>query len=132
MGEAARTDVTGREVRTTLADLPARFREKAETLRRDGGADQPAVAWELAAELTEEALRGHLDEPLTMDEAVLESGYTRGHLHRLGHEGKVPFEADGTVLRQHLPKKPGSAVASRPSDVSSSRAQLARAVAGGE
>ena len=38
MAEAARADVTGREVRVTpLANLPARFRETAKNLRRDGG-----------------------------------------------------------------------------------------------
>lgn len=49
MAEAAGKGRYRREVRVThLADLPARFRETAETLRRDGGADQPAVAWERA------------------------------------------------------------------------------------
>ena len=115
----------------TLADLPGTFRCKAAVLRLDGGADQPAVAWERAAELVEQALRGHSDEALTMDEAELESGYTRAHLRRLNREGKMPIEDDGTVLRRHLPKKPGSAVASRPSEVSSSQVQLARAVADG-
>ena len=100
-------------------------------MRLDGGADQPAVAWGRATELVEEALRGHSEEALTMDEAELESGYTRPHLRRLNREGKMPIQVDGTVLRRHLPKKPGSAVASRPSEVSSSRVQLARAVAHG-
>ena len=131
MAEAAGRDITVREVRVThLADLPARFRETAETLRRDGGADQPAVAWERAAELTEESLRGHLDEPLTIEEAALESGYTPRHLRRLGREGKMPIDDDGLVLRRHLPKKPGCGIAASHSDVPSSRVQLARAVAG--
>ena len=83
------------------------------------------------AELLEGALRGHLGELLTMDEAALESGYTPGHLRRLNREGKLPIEADGGILRRHLPKKPGTAIASRPSEVSSSRVQLARTVANG-
>ena len=114
----------------TLADLPSAFREKATTLRLDGGADGPAVAWERAAELVEEALHGHLDEGLTIDEASIESGYTRSHLRRLGREGKVTIEDDGTVRRCNLPKKPGATVAA-PSEVSSSRVQLARTVADG-
>ena len=116
----------------TLAELPRLFRDTAATLRLDGGADQPAVAWERAAALVEEALKGHLNEALSMDEAALESGYTRSHLRRLNREGKMPIEPDGTVLRRYLPKKPGSAGASTPLEVSFSRTQLARAVAGGD
>ena len=101
-------------------------------LRLDGGADQPAYIWDRAADIVEEALRGQLDERLSIDEASLESGYTPRHLQRLSNQGKMPIEADGTVLRRHLPKKPGSAVASGPSDMPSSRVQLARAVAGGD
>lgn len=121
-----------RERPLPLADLPGAFRNKASALRRDGGADQPAVAWERAAALVEEALTAHLNEPLTMEEAVIESGYTRSHLRRLSREGKMPIEPDGTVVRRHLPKKPGSSVARAPLEVSSSRKQLAQAVAGGE
>ena len=115
----------------TLADLPGLFREKATTLRLDGGADQPAVAWERAAALVERALRGHLDERLSLQDAATESGYTPRHLKRLNRGGKMPIQDDGCVLRRHLPRKPGADVADGMPEVSSSRVQLARAVADG-
>ena len=116
----------------TLAELPQVFRATASTLRRDGGAEQPATAWERAAELLEEALQGHLDEPLTIDQAAFESGYTRRHLKRLICDGTIPTDPNGAVLRRHLPKKPGHGLAPTLSEVPSSRVQLARAVAGGD
>ena len=116
---------------TTLGALPSVFRQKAATLRIDGGADQPAVAWERAAEEVERALRGHLDEPLSLQDAATESGYTRRHLKRLNREGKLTIQDDGCVLRRHLPRKPGADVADDTPEVSSSRVQLARAVADG-
>ena len=79
---------------TTLAELPSVFRQKAAMLRIDGGADQPAVAWERAAEEVERALRGHLDEPLSLDAAATESGYTRRHLKRLTRAGKLTIQDD--------------------------------------
>ncbi len=114
-----------------LAQLPTVFRQKAAMLRSDGGADQPAVAWERAAEIIECALVGHLDESLSLEDAATESNYTVGHLRRLNREGKMPIEPDGTVLRRYLPKKPGARVASNLTEAPSSRVQLARAVADG-
>ena len=105
--------------------------ETAVTLRRDGGAEQPAIAWERAAAKVERALEGHLDEVLTLADAAQESGYTASHLKRLHRQARMPMEADGTVLRRHLPKKPGWGVATNVFDVSSSKMQLARAVADG-
>ncbi len=119
----------GDEVR--LADLPAEFRERAATLRGDGGAEQPAIAWERAAQCVEEALTGHLDERLSLADAETESGYTRRHLRRLIRDGTLPEEPDGTIQRRHLPTKPGTGVASDLSPAPSSRVQLARAVADG-
>ena len=124
---AARVRVTS----PALGELPSVFRQKAAMLRIDGGADQPAVAWERAAEEVERALSGHLDEPLTIEEAAFESDYTPRHLRRLSREGKMPIEPDGTVLRRYLPKKPGAGVAGALSGAPSSRVQLARAVADG-
>ena len=91
-----------------LADLPAVFREKATTLRMDGGADQPAVAWERAAELVEEALRGHSDEALTR--APLRSPHAF-----------TTFDAVPMVIRR--PLMPGPSFSLRPQilDTGSSR-----------
>ena len=111
--------------------LPAEFRRRAEFVRENAAAEQAATAWEKAATEVEAALSGHLDEPLSLQEAATESGYTRRHLKRLNREGKLTIQDDGCVLRRHLPRKPGADVADDMPDVSSSRVQLARAVAHG-
>ena len=88
---------------------------------------------EWCADLVEQALVGHEEEALTITEASAESGYTRAHLLKLHRDGKMPMEADGTVLRRHIPRKPGrGVVASNGSRVASSRLQLARTVAEGD
>ena len=115
----------------TLAELPSVFSQTAAMLRSDGGADQPAVAWERAAEEVERALRGHLDEPLSLQDAATVSGYTQRHLKRLNRAGKLTIQDDGCVLRRHLPRKPGADVADDMPEVSCSRVQLARAVVDG-
>lgn len=117
-----------------LSELPALFREKAARLREDAAAEQPAHAWERAADLMEIALQGSAMELLTLDEAEVESGYTRRHLLRLIREGVIPSASPAgapLILRAHLPRKPGYSVACAPAQVASSRAQLARAVANG-
>jgi hypothetical protein len=115
----------------SFGDLPAEFRETATSLRRDGGAEQPAIAWERAAQRIEEELTGHLTERLSLREAAIESGYTVGHISRMIRNGTIPVEEDGTVLRRDLPKKPGHGIAADVPEAPSSRVQLARAVAGG-
>lgn len=112
-------------------ELPAFFRERAAILRRDAGAEQPAIAYDRAAVLLEEALRQELRAPLPLAEAALESGYTKKHLRRLIAEGKLAKESDGTILRINLPKKPGSDLAHPTTSYAPSRTQLARAVAKG-
>ena len=105
--------------------------EKAVMLCVNSGADQPAVAWERAAEEVERALRGHLDEPLSLQAAATERGYTRRYLKRLNRGGELTIQDDGCVLRRHLPREPGADVADDVPDVPFSRVQLARAVADG-
>jgi hypothetical protein len=118
--------------RLPLGDLPGSMREKAAELRDDFGAEGRARAVEWCADLVQEALDGHADEELTLAEATTESGYTRAHLLRLHRDEKMPMAANGTVLRRHIPRKPGhGVVANNVREVASSRSQLARAVAGG-
>ena len=115
----------------SLGNLPSEFRDRADSLRIYGGADQPAIAWERAAQRIEEELTGHLEERLSLGEAATESGYTVSHIRRLIRECTIPVEEDGTVLRRHLPKKPGHGIAADVPETPSSRVQLARAVADG-
>ena len=115
-----------------LGDLPEVFRTRAGMLRRYGGAEGTVLAWDTAAKEVEMALAGHAEERLNLQEAATESGYTSKHLRRLVREGKLPCEPDGTILRRHVPIKPGSGIANGTSPALTSRSQLARAVAGGE
>ena len=114
----------------SLCDLSSTFREKAAELRNDFAAEGQAKAMEWCADLIEEALDGHDGEALKFTDAVIESGYTHAHMLKLRRDGKLLMEPDGTVLRRHIPRKPGhGVVASNGSRVASSRLQLARAVA---
>lgn len=118
----------------TVTDLPIVFRLKAEELRRDAAAEQAARAYERAAEMVEDALRGQGDEVLDLDQAEVESGYSRLHLRRLLREGSIPNagrRGAPRIRRADLPRKPGYQVATGPQAVPSSEVQLARAVAGG-
>jgi hypothetical protein len=124
---------------TTLPDL---FRARAKEL---AGYLAPAeVPWEQAASLLETAITTAMTEPLTLENASTESGFTIGHLRRLlgleqGYPAKLPNAGTPEVpllLRCHLPRKPGAGVADHEVEVAparprraSSRMQVARAVA---
>ena len=118
------------------ADLPATFREIAANARQHTADERAATIWERAAEMVEESLRRSGSERLTLQQAEAESGYSRDHLRRLIDEGTIPdaSAADGskTILRMHLPRKPGHGLAAVRPPVASSRLQAARAVAGRE
>ncbi len=117
------------------ADLPATFREIAANARQHTADERAATIWERAAEMVEESLRRFGLERLKLPQAAQESGYSRDHLRRLIDEGKIPnASVDGSksILRMHLPKKPGHGGARVPPRVPSSRVQAARAVAGRE
>ena len=118
-----------------IQNLPRSFRATAEYLREHAASEEAARVWEKAAEKVEQALRRSNLELLGLDEAEVESGYTKGHLRRLIREGLIPnsgAESDPRIQRSHLPRKPGFRVAgSRPWRISS-RTQAARAIAKGE
>lgn len=119
----------------SLRDLPSRWRNRAASLRRNAAAEQPARAFERAAEELEETLSESMMAPLTLEEAEIESGYSRSHLRRLIREKVLPNSGSDLkplILRRHLPRKPGHGV-SRTSDRNPySRLQVARAVLGKE
>ncbi len=118
-----------------LAKLPTHFRETAEFLREKASAEQAACAWEKAAAEVEKSLRESLLEPLTLQIAGLESGYSRSHLRRLIREEIIPnsgTEEDPRILREHLPKKPGHGLSWSRATGLSSRTQVAtRVIQGG-
>ena len=72
-------------------------------------------------------------ERLTLQQAALESGYTVDHVRRMIDENTIPnASVDGSksILRMHLPRKPGHGFAPVLPAAPSSRLQAARAVAG--
>lgn len=114
-----------------LERLAERFHEEAETLRRRG-AESQAVALESAAADLERAVTNWLREPLSVDKASAESGYSAEHLRRLVREGKLPNagpKGSIRIRRIHLPSKPGSNVDGSATDARiGSRTQMARSV----
>ena len=122
------------------ADLPAAFKERAAIVREYAADGRAAAIWECAAETVEESFRRYELQPLTLQQAALESGYTRDHLRRSIDEGKIPnasaVDSSYSILRMHLPRKPGHGVehgvAPAHPTVPSSRLQAACAVAGRE
>jgi hypothetical protein len=92
-------------------DLPALWRERAETLRAYGDPTS-ARLWNIAADELERALELFAAETLTVTEAARESGYTADHIGSLVKRGKIP-NAGRThaprIRRSDLPakKKPG-------------------------
>ena len=118
-----------------LSRLPREFRENAATARRLAGAESAALVWEAAAAEVEGRLSECRQEPLTLDAAALESGYSRSNLLRMLREGTVPnagSKKEPRILRMHLPRKPGFGIDERPLRPASSRVQAARAVIEGE
>ena len=118
------------------ANLPAAFKERAAIVREYAADERGAAIWELAAEVAERAIRQSGLERLTLPQAAEESGYSTDHLRRLIDEGTIPNASgpDGSksILRMHLPRKPGHGVAPVHPTAPSSRLQAARAVAGRE
>jgi len=118
-----------------LSRIPQDFRDNATVVRRLAGSEPAAHVWEAAAAEVENRLEESLFEPLTLNAAAPESGYTRSHLSRLLKEGTVPnsgTDTDPRILRMHLPRKPGHGVDVGTVRPASSRVQAARAVIEGE
>lgn len=92
-----------------LEDLAGEWREEADLLRRRG-APRQADALESAAEDLERRLPEWRLEPLTVEEAARESGYSRSQLYALLSDGKLPNAGEPgapRVRRCDLPRKPG-------------------------
>jgi hypothetical protein len=94
-----------------LGDLPATWRERAQTLRTFGDPNS-ARLWEIAAVELEGAQAVFAAETLSLTEAARLSGYTPDHLGRLIKSGKI-VNAGRTnaprIRRQDVPppKRPG-------------------------
>ena len=95
-----------------LHDLATEWRDEAGIMRRRGAPSQ-ADALESAADDLEERLREWTLEPLTMDDAEAESGYSRSTLERRIASGEITNagrKGSPRILRRDLPKKGGSEI----------------------
>ena len=89
-----------------LSDLPARWRGRADELRRYAPEVANAID-DVAVEL-EEAITEHELELLSLEQAVEESGLSYGHLQRLVAQRKIPNagrRGSPRVQRKDLPRK---------------------------
>lgn len=74
------------------------------------GPDESAECLENAARDLREAVRRGMNEPLTLQEAAEESGYSRDRLGTLVRDGKLPNAGEPgspRIRRRDLPRKPG-------------------------
>ena len=97
--------------KTILGDLPALWRQRAETLRSFGDPNS-ARLWDIAAVEFERAQALFAAETLSLREAARECGYTSDHLGSLVKRGKIPNAGRTNaprIRRQDLPpfKRPG-------------------------
>lgn len=112
--------------------LPTRWQTKAKELRQLGAEPTAKVLERCAADL-EEAYRDWNLQPLTLQEAAKESGYSTDHLGRLVRDGTIPNAGEKhspRIRRGDLPRKPGhrSANGSKPPAPIRSRTEMARSV----
>jgi len=91
-----------------LAALAERWRDDAEVLRRCGSERTAALCETHAAQL-EAAWRAYLFEPLSIEVAAKESGYSESRLYRLVESGVVENAGKlgaPLIRRAHLPRRP--------------------------
>lgn len=96
----------GREM-TTPRELSIRWRDDAARLATYGDDRVAGVIKRLADEL-EAALRGLADEPLTLSQAALESGFSKDRLRHLVSSGElvnVGRKGSPRLRRGDLPRK---------------------------
>jgi hypothetical protein len=113
-------------------DLPQRWRDMVRQLD-ELGAEGQARAIEWCAKELEKAWQAWETEPLTLQEAAEESGYSPDSLGRLLRSEAIPNEGMGgapRIQRQHLPRRPRTAARNGgiPRAVTS-KEQIARSVA---
>ncbi len=74
------------------------------------GLSQPAAQMEAMAAELEARISEWLEEPLTLDQAVRETGYSYNHIQACVAEGRLPNAGrpgEPRVCRRHLPAKGG-------------------------
>ena len=89
-------------------DLAADWRAEANELRRRFGAEEQALTLEACADDLDETWRIWQTEPLTLEEAAEESGYSYSSLEKRVRSGEIPNIGEPgapRVQRQDLPRK---------------------------
>jgi hypothetical protein len=92
----------------TVAELLNAWRADAETLAKYGAAEGAATLRRCVEQL-EQAMTGEAMEPLNLQQAARESGYTPDHLGELVRQGQIPNAGrrrSPRIRRQDLPRKP--------------------------
>jgi hypothetical protein len=90
-----------------ILDLASEWRQKATLLREYGAEAQAAAIEACAVELTD-AIRAWQDEPLTLEQAVEESGYSYSTIQQKVAAGEIPnvgSRGRPRVRRYDLPRK---------------------------
>jgi hypothetical protein len=92
-----------------LQEVPAEWRAEADLFRRRGQDSYAKLVESLAADL-EARIRVWASEPLSLSEAVRESGFSRSTLERRIEDGSIPNVGQSgapRVRRIDLPQKGG-------------------------
>lgn len=96
------------------------------------GAEEGARALRAAATLVTQRGSDWLNEPLTLEQAANESGYSADHLGRLVRDGTIPNAGQPyapRIIRSDVPNRPAHQLAqSRETALDSSRLEMARSV----
>lgn len=106
---------------TILGDLPAVWRDRAETLRTYGDPNS-ARLWDIAATELEQSMKLLAGETLSLRDAARESGFTADHLGALVKDGKIPNagrKGAPRIRRQDLPPHKQAGGRGRPSRLKS-------------
>lgn len=100
---------------------------------REWGANDRAAAVEKAIEFLQHRVHELMSEPLALDTAAEESGYSPDHLGRLVREGTLPNAGEPyapRIRRRDLPRRPGhgNTLADATGSGAPSRTEMARSV----
>ena len=114
-------------------DFVTKWASEAQAMRHRGVLVNGAALLDEVLRDFDAATRAYWDQPLTLSEGSLESGYSVGHLGRLVRDGQIPNAGRSNapkIRRSDLPRK-ASGLRPRASGVHLSTAtarQIARAV----
>lgn len=123
---------------SSLYEFAQDLENEADRLRSRYDDDRLAALCETHAREVRERVDDWLNEPLTLQQAVAESGYSSDRLGTLVREGRLPNAGESgspRIRRRHLPRKvehcasaPANSPANGADPAVPSRSQMARTV----